>query len=199
MSKPFGYLVALSLVLWTQWADATSLPTACAMTAAKVEPGIVSGTTESDGHTSEDEEVGPLFLLLMIGVACLLIIGAGAVIGVVVLASAAALLTLGIISSSAAIGLMRRRPGPAIRAFVIQVGAVAGIPFGIGAFWIATRLADWRLSLSLTAATGACCGAVCGALIAIAFNLTCSRLHRWLVARLPHCDRAETGTDTPNT
>lgn len=70
-----------------------------------------------------------LFGLVFVAVA-LALVGVGLAIGFILAVAFAALIALGILSSSTLIGLMTRRPRAALRAFLIQGAVLAGGMFG---------------------------------------------------------------------
>ena len=131
-----------------------------------------------------------LFALIFLVVA-LILIGVGIVVGVVVCAIAAALIALGVLSSSVVVGLLTRRPIAGVRTFLVECALLAGVPSGILCAWIvhytmAAAGDGWLISLY-----GAIGGAVAGGVIAVLLDFTFRRLHTWAVAKLPARKRHE--------
>ena len=152
----------------TQPADVTDSPTA----------------GESQTQSQEDfPDPGPLFAVIAIFMFCLVLIGVGLAIGIAVLvvgaiiaAISAILAAVGIVSSSVLAGIVHRRPGTAVKAMLIQFGALAGAVCGV----FMTGLADFIFHLPLTKAQdfwiGALGGVVGGAAVAILVLLIWSKI-----------------------
>ncbi|MFM2142451.1 MAG: hypothetical protein RLZZ476_995, partial [Verrucomicrobiota bacterium] len=68
--------------------------------------------------------------ILIFGVVALVLIGVGIGAGLFAALVASVLLFVGVISSSALLGVLTRRPATALRAFLLQCGVLAGIPAG---------------------------------------------------------------------
>jgi len=109
--------------------------------------------------------------------------GLGLAAGIIVFALAGALVTFGIMSSSVAVGFLRRRPTSGFRALFVQLGAVAGIPCGIGATWLVSWLAHSHWSTALRLLVGSVCGLACGVAVALLFNFAWGRIAGWLLRR----------------
>lgn len=123
-----------------------------------------------------------LFIMTLI-VVCMVLMGLGLAAGIVVCAAAAMLAGLGIVSSSAAVGLLRRSPSSAFRALFIQLGAAAGIPCGIGAAWSVSALAHAGWSRLFIILLGGGCGMACGIGVALLFNFVWGRIVAWWLER----------------
>jgi hypothetical protein len=140
----------------------------------------VPGTPPSGG---DDFDPGLLLFVVVMLAACALLVGAGLVGGVVAFVLAGALTTFGIISSSVVIGFIRRSPAAGFHALFIQMGAVAGIPCGIGTMWLASWLAHSQSSTAYRLLVGSVCGLACGVAIALLFNFAWGRTAGWLLKR----------------
>lgn len=115
---------------------------------------------------------GPLFVFVFIFIlmcVMLFLVGAGMVAAAIAVASAAVLIALGIVSSSALIGIFRRRFSSGFRALHYQIFAVAALPGGIGACWLIAHLGNASLGLVGILAIGSIAG-ICGGLL-LAFVL----------------------------
>lgn len=91
-----------------------------------------------DGQPMGSDGGGPLILIViaLIGVCfALLVLGAGLLAVAIAAVSAAGLIALGIVSSSALIGIFRRRISAGFRVLHYQAFAPAALPAGAGAFW----------------------------------------------------------------
>ncbi len=133
-----------------------------------------------------------LFALVFVVVA-LVLIGVGVAIGLVACALAAVLLGMGVISSSAFVGLRSGRPALGVRVFLLQCGVLAGIPAGAVCAWLAQSFfaaygAGWPVLIY--GALGGACG---GLLIALLLDFLSRQLHGWASVRfhtaLPSRDR----------
>ena len=123
----------------------------------------------------EDDSMGPLLIPMMI---ILVIFAAMILFG---LGLTALLVLLGIVSSSVIIGFLRKRPGAAVGALVIQFGAVVGIVCGVVAFWLAKYLFDLGLAFWPLTLYGAICGLVFGVVIGVLLNFAWNRAYRWII------------------
>ncbi|MGB8168999.1 MAG: hypothetical protein WCF18_15990 [Chthoniobacteraceae bacterium] len=129
-----------------------------------------------------------LFALVFFVVA-LVLIGVGVAVGLVGCVLAVMLLGLGVISSSAFIGLRSGRPGLGFRVFLLQCGLLAGIPAGAVCAWLAQSFfaaygAGWPVLLY-----GALGGAFSGVLVALVIDFTARHLHVWASLRF-HTSRS---------
>lgn len=120
-------------------------------------------------------------------VVVLILIGIGIAIGLVACALLAALIGLGVISSSFIVGLRSGRPADGIRVFLLQCGMIAGIPAGAVCAWLAATLSrelegtiDWPVIVF-----GGLGGALAGIVVALCLDHISRRLHRWALDRLP--------------
>ncbi len=111
-----------------------------------------------------------LFVIAFIAMCVVLfLVGVGIVAAAVAVASAAVLIALGIVSSSAVIGIFRRRFSSGFRALHYQLFAVAALPAGIGACWLITHFGNASLGLGGILGIGSVAG-LCGGLL-LAFVL----------------------------
>lgn len=122
---------------------------------------------------------GLIFLLVM-----LVLIGVGIAVGLFACAIAAALVMLGMLSSSVALGFLTKRPATAVRAFLLQFGVLAGIPAGAVTAWLGRTLLDKVDESWLIAVYGGIAGAVAGALLALLLDFIFRRTHTWLEQRM---------------
>jgi hypothetical protein len=134
----------------------------------------------SDG---DDFDPGLLLFVVVMLAACAFLVGAGLVGGIVAFVLAGALTAFGIMSSSVVIGFIRRSPASGFRALFIQLGAVAGIPCGIGAMWLVSWLAHSQTSTAFRLLVGSVCGLACGVSVALLFNFAWGKAAGWLLKR----------------
>jgi len=144
---------------------------------------LVSPAAEPD-EIGSPMVAGFLMLVLFVAfVAGLFLLGFGAAVGIALIALAGGLTAFGIVSSSVVIGFLQRSVTAAFRALFLQLGAVAGIPCGIGATWLFTWLShtDWSLGMHLW--IGGLYGLLSGFLVALLFNFAWSSAVAWLIKR----------------
>ncbi|MCE9610586.1 MAG: hypothetical protein K8R23_10370 [Chthoniobacter sp.] len=125
-----------------------------------------------------------LFSLLAL-VVMLVLVGVGIVLGAVAVAITLGLVAAGVVSSSVMIGVWRGRAQAGLRAFLLQLGILAGIPAGMVCAWVGATLwkeIDGTLVLILVA--GGLAGACGGAVVALMFDFLATRVQHWLGARL---------------
>jgi hypothetical protein len=121
---------------------------------------------------------------LVFGMVALVLIGIGVVIGLVACALTAVLLALGIVSSSVFVGVRSGRATSGIRAFLIQIGLLCGIPAGALCAWLAKSFfAAYGGDLSILI-YGAMGGAFAGLLIALMLDFLSRRAGVWAGARI---------------
>jgi hypothetical protein len=119
-----------------------------------------------------------LILLLVSLTAAGIVIGIGAVIGLIVCVLAAILIGLGVISSSVAVGLFSKRLSSGLRAFLIQCTVIASLVTGTGC-GLLLHLFFGRASLTEATLCGALGGVAAGLLIAASVDFVLCRLNRW--------------------
>jgi len=122
-----------------------------------------------------------LFVFLILLAAAMVV---GIVVAVVTLAVTAVLVAVGVVSFSAAVGLLSRRPSHAARALFIQLGALSGILCGIGAALFATWLGNLGIHRGLVVLIGGATGLAYGLGVALLFNFAWTRATQWIVARI---------------
>ncbi len=136
-----------------------------------------------------------LFVGLVFLAVALVIIGIGIVIGIGILLLTTVLVLLGIISSSAVIGLVQKRFEHGFFAFVVQLGGISGIPVGVGVLLILDWLIDWSLDWRLASVFGAFTGLIGGVLLGVVFSLITLRTYRWISQRILIPDRLRDALD----
>jgi hypothetical protein len=121
---------------------------------------------------------------IVFAVVALMLIGVGFAIGLVGIILTAVLTTLGVVSSSVALGWRSGRPSVGIRAFLIQCGVLAGLPAGAVCAYLAHSFfkaygEGWPIIVY-----GAVAGAVAGILIAVSFDYISRGVQSWVAGRL---------------
>jgi len=116
-------------------------------------------------------------------VVALVLIGVGIAVGLVASGLAMLLVGLGVVSSSVLIGLRSGRTESAIRAFLIQLGILAGIPAGAICAWILKHFSEHIGDSWVVPAYGALGGATAGLLIALLLDAISRRTHAWAIQR----------------
>ena len=124
-------------------------------------------------------------------VVALILIGVGIVIGLLAAGLAAALLGVGVVSTSVFVALFRRSSLAGIRAFLLQCGLLAGIPAGVLCAWLARSVIDTYDAGWLVFVYGALGGAISGVVIALLVDAVVRRLHAWAAAKLPLVKREQ--------
>lgn len=147
-------------------------------------------TSEAGGFNPGLLVFAGIAILVMV-VACLLLVGLGLAGGIIISALAGALTVFGILSSSVALGLIRRSPASGFRALFVQVGAVAGIPCGIGAMWLVAWVAAIHWSIATRLLVGGVCGMLCGVAVALLFNFAWGRAVAWLLGRYERREKSD--------
>ncbi len=122
---------------------------------------------------------GLILLLVM-----LVLIGVGIAVGLFACAIAAVLVTLGVVSSSVALGFFTKRPATVVRAFLLQCGILAGIPAGAVTAWLGRTLLDKVDQSWMIAVYGGIAGAFAGAVLALLLDFIFCRTHAWIEARV---------------
>jgi len=132
----------------------------------------------------ESEEIGPLVGLGLISILVLVglfVVAMGVALAVLLCIAVGVLLFVGILSTSVAVGIVRRNPAAGVRVLFIQAGAVAGAVCGTVVAW----LVPGKGSEALLA--GAVAGLVCGGTLGDLLNRACgraaSRFTAWYEAR----------------
>jgi len=139
------------------------------------------------------------FVMLVVLLVMVVLIGIGIGIGLFACALGAALVTLGVVSSSVALGFLTQRPATAVRALLLQIGVLAGIPAGAVTAWIGHTVIksiaawqgwtpeglEWKVPL-----LGGVGGAFAGVILALLLDFILRKSHAWLQTR--------THRDTPS-
>ena len=183
MGQPLTYGILVYAVLALLMAP---VPGGIAAVAA-AESRMASGATPDAFADEEfvDDDFSPgLFVLVMLALLVFVIlVGVGIAIGLAIVALVAALVGLGIVSSSVVVGIVRRRPGDAFRALFLQLGAAVGIVAGVGVLWLMVSLLDLALGLGWVILVGGLVGLASGLAIGLMFNFAWTRLLAWGVER----------------
>ena len=141
---------------------------------------------ESFDDPSMDEPFSPMLLMLLFTLfLAILVVLALAIIVIMV----TVLTALGIVSSSALVGVFRRRWSTALRAFHYQLCVALGVACGIGLTWSVARLSNVQLSVREVFAAGALAGLCGGTLVAWAMGRLVCMMHRRNFRAMPPDDR----------
>ena len=144
---------------------------------------IALGATDEPPIDPGDDFSPMLFAFVLIGICIVLIlIGVGIVITAIVAISTAILTALGIVSSAAFIGILRRRFSSGFRALHYQLFAVTALPAGIGALWLGSHFLTTNLRHRDILAIGSIAGICGGLLLAFAFDRLASFAYRRFVS-----------------
>lgn len=122
---------------------------------------------------------GLLFLFVM-----LVLIGVGIAAGLVACVITAVLVGIGIVSSSVVVGLLARRTSAGVRAFLLQLALLLGVPSGVICAWLAHWIFSAPASVWLISLYGAMGGALAGVILALLLDFIFRRLHRWASAKI---------------
>jgi hypothetical protein len=127
-----------------------------------------------------------MFAGLIACVFVLVMVGIGIGLGLVAAALAAVLLGFGVISSSVFVGVRSGRAGSGIRAFLLQIGVLVGIPAGAVCAWLGKSIFEAYSNLHgwTVLAYGAIGGAIAGVLVALMMNFIAGRISLWAGGRL---------------
>jgi hypothetical protein len=133
------------------------------------------GVTDTPLPADSGEPYSPMLLwavfVLVITMACIVVV---AIIAVLV----AVLLALGVVSSSAFIGLSRGRLSSGLRAFHYQFFVTLAIPGGIGALWCWTYFFGSPLGWREMVMAGSTAGLCSGLLVAFVLDRLAGIVHR---------------------
>lgn len=140
-----------------------------------------AAVADTPGMDPADDFSPMLFMMAMMAFAMVFVlVGVGIVLATVVVAAAAGLAAIGVISSAALIGILRRKVSAGVRALHYQVFALAGLPAGMGLVWLGGKLFHSTLSAQATLAIGACSGISAGLLLAFMLDRLVCLLQRRL-------------------
>ena len=98
-------------------------------------------------------------------------------------ACAAILIGLGILSSAALVGVLRRRFSSGLRALHYQICAVAGLPVGVATLWLGSLFFSAHLRHRDIFLVGSIAGIFSGLILAFAFDRLASIIYHRLVIR----------------
>ena len=145
------------------------------------------------------------FIAMVMCFAMLAVLGAGIGLGLFAAAVGTVLTALGVVSSSAALGFLTKRPAVAVRALLLQIGVLAGIPAGAVAAWAGNELyqayvtsqgiswigVEWKIPL-----LGAVGGAFAGVILALLLDFILRRSHAWLAQKTSNLAAPARGTES---
>ena len=142
----------------------------------------IGATDEPPIDPSDDFD--PMLLPLVFVCICivLFLVGVGFFAGAVAAVSAAILIALGIVSSAAFIGLLRRRFSSGFRALHYQLFAAAALPAGVGALWLGSHFFSTHLRDRDILAIGSIAGICGGLVLAFAFDRLAGVAYRRFVS-----------------
>jgi len=151
---------------------------------------IIAADVAESVPSNNDFSPALFFAFLFICVVCLVLIGVGIVIGLVVCAITAILLAVGVLSTSVVAGLITRRPITAVRVFLLECGVLAGVPAGILCGWIIYYVRSAAGSGWLISLYGAVGGAIAGVVVALLLDFAFRRARAWtsakMISKRPH-------------
>ena len=122
-----------------------------------------------------------MLVLMVVVVVSVFLLGIGLAVGIALCALAGALTAFGILSSSVAIGFIRRSPVSGVRALILQLGALIGVPCGIAAAWLVSWLAHSQWSITARLLVGGISGLVCGIMVSLLVNFIWTRVAAWII------------------
>lgn len=143
----------------------------------------VIGAMQVVGESVEhlDGGFGPfLVMIIFLGLAMVFFI-IGVVAGVIIAGCTVLLAALGIVSSSALVGVCSRRVSLGIRALHYQVVAMVSVPGGIGLLALGLWLLEREMSRLEVVLIGGGCGLLFGLVCAMVLDRFALFLHRRLV------------------
>lgn len=128
---------------------------------------VVQAAGQAVDAVAVDDGAEPFLMVLSLAALAvvLVLVGAGVVIAAVIAASLAALALAGVVSTSLLVGLYRRRLSSGLRMLYFQLGAVSGVPAGVGLLWLIDHLRDGGLGVGGVIGIGAVAGAAGGLLL----------------------------------
>jgi hypothetical protein len=131
------------------------------------------------------DDFSPMLLgFFVIGVCIVLFLFAvSIIIGIIAAVSTVVLIALGIVSSSAFIGLFCRRFSSGLRALHYQLCAVSALPLGVGTLWLGSYLFSIDLPPRYIFMIGSAAGLCGGLLVAFAFDRLAGIAYRHFVTR----------------
>ena len=142
---------------------------------------VALGATDEPPIDPSDDFGSPAFALVCLCIV-LFLVGVGIVVAATVAISAAILIALGIVSSAAFIGILRRRFSSGFRALHYQLFAIAALPAGVGALWLGSHFFANHLHRRDILAIGSIGGICGGLLLAFAFDRLAGIAYRRFVS-----------------
>ena len=109
----------------------------------------------------EEDEVGSLFLVIILCVAMLFCFGVGVVVAVCIILIALGLLALGVLSTSVAVGLYKRSIASGFKTLVISTSTVGGSIIGALGIFILFKITHWG-NVPFSTLAGAIGGSIAG-------------------------------------
>jgi len=126
---------------------------------------------------------GPLFIILLFGGACVVLIGIGMVLALVGLGFCALLVVFGIVSTSALVALFHRRLFSGLRALHYQLFALATAPCGVIVLGLGVWLFHVHLRHRYILLFGLLAGVAAGIAIAFLFDRVARLIYHRFISR----------------
>jgi hypothetical protein len=145
-------------------------------------PLIALASAES-APTEVLPDPGPLFIVLLFGGACLVLIGLGIVLALTGLAFFALFVAFGIFSTSALVALVRRRLSSGLRALHYQLFGLATAPCGVIILGLGARLFHLHMRHRYILLFGLLAGVGAGVVVAFLFDRATRFLYRHFISR----------------
>lgn len=134
---------------------------------------------------------------VLIAIACLVVLGMGIVFGIVAAIGLTVFVALGIISSSTAIGLVRKSSSAGLLSLALQTGAALGVIAGLAASLVAALIMyDTFPPMSRVLSAGVIGGLFAGLGVGWVVYFGCTTIARWLWDRV-EIQPATTALGTP--
>lgn len=141
---------------------------------------LLAQETEPIPEDYEEDFGAPMLLVfaLIALVIVLILVGVGIVIGLVILGGVAAMLGIGILTTSTLTGLVTRKPTTAAKALVLQVAAIGGLVAGAGTavaldYFFLKKIETTTTMLAILGGIG---GLVGGLILGFLFNFAWHRV-----------------------
>ncbi len=135
---------------------------------------------------------GLIFLFVM-----LVLIGIGIAVGLAACVIATVLVGVGMLSASVVVGLLARRTSAGVRAFLLQLALLLGVPSGVLCAWLAHWIFSAPANVWLISLYGAIGGAVAGVILALLLDFIFRRLHSWASAKISSATHHDIATPVP--
>ena len=130
----------------------------------------IGATNEQSIDMGDDFSPMCFALFLIVVLIALILVGVGIALTVIFAVFSALFAALGIVSSAAITGILRKRFSSGLRALHYQVCAVLSLPVAIGFLWIGTHLFSLHLRIRNVLALGSLAGIIGGLLLAFALD-----------------------------